>query len=622
MARTPVNPNASYEKLLTAAKAARAPYEREWWLNLAFYLNQMYTEWHAAENEAGYLRAIPQGKKGEERPRPKFNKIMHYVREAHAEALQDEPQGDVLPATDDITDMSDAQVAKAYIDWVADPTMADWDSTLSRAVLWAIICGDGWKKWHWNATEQKMSIDPVSPFELYVDPYASDFKKARYVIHSQYMDVEAVYDRWGVELPPESVQGVDKIKTQMLRDMGCAPVLSGVTVNELWHKPSRRHPNGLFVVWAGVTNLETRPSLPYDVCRTERKLPFTQVGIIERPDSLYHLSPVEYLRSGQMALNQYWAQRIMNNDNFANGKWLIHNNYEGDLPDNSANQVLRGEWEQGFEPRMLQATPFPNTGDGEAMEQQTMHIVGQHEVSQGQVPGRVEAAKAIEMLKDSDANALSHLRKTIRRSNSDGWYMTLCLAKQYEKPEVMVTAYSREGVAEVKRFKAGELKPGFRIRTTMTTGLARSRAARQDLLMRLWDSKVITDAELMADLMDVPAAHFVAHKAADVRLAKNENYELAKGVAIVPNSWDEHGLHLREHNTYRKTSEFMQLDIDTKQKFEHHCQEHRTLLKVQLKEQVELAMIAQGGQPVQPGAAAAPPTEPPAPGNNASGGTQ
>jgi hypothetical protein len=55
--------------------------------------------------------------------------------------------------------------------------------------------------------------------------------------------------------------------------------------------------------------------------------------------------------------------------------------------------------------------------------------VGQHEVSQAQVPGRVEAAKAIEMLRDSDANALSVLRDSIRDANSKGWYRSRCSSR-------------------------------------------------------------------------------------------------------------------------------------------------------------------------------------------------
>jgi hypothetical protein len=72
---------------------------------------------------------------------------------------------------------------------------------------------------------------------------------------------------------------------------------------------------------------------------------------------------------------------------------------------------------------------------------------------------------------------------------------------------------------------------------------------------------------------------------------------MAGGTAITPNSWDDHQIHLREHNNYRKTSEYLLLEADRKQKFEYHCQTHEQmqtdqLLKLAQKQQI-LAMAQQ-----------------------------
>jgi hypothetical protein len=42
------------------------------------------------------------------------------------------------------------------------------------------------------------------------------------------------------------------------------------------------------------------------------------------------------------------------------------------------------------------------------------------------------------------------------------------------------------------------------------------------------------------------------------------------GTAIVPNSWDDHETHIKEHNNFRKTHEFLVLSNEAKTKFEHH----------------------------------------------------
>jgi hypothetical protein len=114
------------------------------------------------------------------------------------------------------------------------------------------------------------------------------------------------------------------LRAQLLREMGASPVVEGVTVNELWMKPSRRHPEGIYYVWTGSEELVPKQRFPY----AHGKLPFTQIGQIPRPGSQHYHSAVKYLRSPQMELNKYHAQRIVNREAFANIKWWIDSQLE------------------------------------------------------------------------------------------------------------------------------------------------------------------------------------------------------------------------------------------------------------------------------------------------------
>ena len=601
------NPNQDLDRLLHAAKQGRLPYEREAWLNLAFFLNQQYVEWNP---DVGSIREIARREGEQNAPRPVINKIMHFVRQVHDDVLQDEPAPDVLPATTDYADISAAMVARSWCEYQAGDTVTDYLRQLSRASLWAVLAGTGWLKWCWSE-DKGLCILPPSFFEIFLDPYAKQFKDARHVIHQQFMDKEQVYELYGVDVANDSVEKADEQKTQLLRGMGAAPVLHGVTVNELWQKPSRRHPEGVYAVWTGKTQLQPPGPLPYPHLIKHRMLPFTQMGAIERPDSAYYLSPVQYLRPAQMELNKYHAQRLLIRERFANPKWWIDAALELEtMPDDTPSQVMTGTSSiPGLKPEILQPATYPPSDDGEMLEQGMMNIVGQHEVSQGQVPGRVEAAKAIDMLKEADSGAQATLRKTMSSSNSQGWFQALELARAFQKTEDMVMAYSREGVPEVKAFRAGSMKPGFRVRTTLTTGLARTRAARQALALQLWDGKVITDPDQLLELMEVPTGNMLQYRIYDIRGARNENLDMAKDIAVVANSWDDHAIHLREHNAYRKTHDFHALDPEAKKKFEFHCQSHKALQKNDIIEQAQIQAILQGQPPAPPGGE--PPTDQP-----------
>lgn len=96
----------------------------------------------------------------------------------------------------------------------------------------------------------------------------------------------------------------------------------------------------------------------------------------------------------------------------------------------------------------------------------------------------------------------------------------------------------------------------------------------------------------MAELLEIPVSSISPSNAYDIRLARNENLTMADGVPIVPNSWDNHDIHRREHNNFRKTQEFLELPTKVKTMFEFHCQMHDQLQVQQLGKQLQIQQLA------------------------------
>jgi hypothetical protein len=616
------NPNEQLEELRRVAKQGRLPHERDAWLNVAFFLNHQYTEW---DDELDTIRPIARAPHEEFAPRPVLNKIMHYVRTAHHDGMQDRPYPDVLPATDDYEDVGDALVANAWCEWKADPTQTHWEQKLSQAMEWAILAGNGYKHYTWDAQEKTQRITAPSWFEIFLDPYAKSWDDVRYLIHSQFMDIEQVYDTFGKELDPKSAGTVDTEKTRLLRGMGSVAAARGVEVHAFWAKPSRRFPKGRYGVWTGREVLWATDDLPYKHLIEDKMLPYTAVQCILRPDSPYALSPVTYLRPSQMELNKAHAQALMIMELFANPKWAIDTAIDLQKdPDGSPGQILRytSNGQPGMEPKLVMPASVPSGlyENIQILEQGQMHIVGQHEVSQAQVPGRVESSKAIELLKESDAGALAHLRATTNSSTATGWYQMLELQRQYGTDEEMIITYSRGGVEQVEHWRAGDMKPGYRVRTGQKTGLGRSRTARQENAMNLWREKVITDPNQLLELLEVPTGNALQYTQQAQRKARSENARMAKGETIVPHAWENHAVEIREHDMFRMSHAYEGLSVKDKERLEFHVQTHKKLLKKAVAEQAELQMIAQGQPGTPPGPVPpenAPATQPPPEGEEA-----
>lgn len=606
MASLSRDPTKSYRQLWEQARKARYPFDREAWLNYMFFNGEQYVDWATDTNA---LRRKPMPQNAPNMPRPTANKIMHFVEQEHSLVLQTRPTVDVLPVSEDPHDISHANVAKAYLDWLSDETQANFNQELAIATKWALSSTEGYLKWMWDPKLKRGTIQACSPFDIYPDPYAKSFDKCRYIFHTQFMDTERVYDIYNKEVQASSLDRADPSKITLQREYGMAPILEGAMVHELWMKPCRRYPDGLFVVWAGKDILVEPGAFPYD----HMQLPFTQIGSIMRPGVPHYTSAVSFMRSPQMELNLFHAQMILIRKNFANPKWWIDDrmDLESD-PDDSPNQILRGNSMNGsIKPEILQPSAMPPNDQGQWIVDELQDIVGLHEVSQAQVPGRVEAAKAIELLKEADDGRLAELLRTISSSISNGFYQQLRLVKQYGDPTIMVSTYSREGLPEVKKLFTEKLDPGLRVRVTMGTGLSRSRAAREDTLMLMWDNGIIQDRQLMAELMEMPISSVSPDSMFDLRIARNENYTMEDGKPVVPNSWDNHEIHKREHNNYRKTQEFLMAPVKIKNMFEFHVQMHDQLYVQQLGQQLQqqqlAAAVAQGAGFAQPaGGGAAP----------------
>lgn len=588
-----------WKALREAARHSRIPYERDWWLNVAFTYDEQYSEW---SNKIENIRRIPRDKypdgTEDHKPRPVANKIKHFAQQQHAFMKQLRPIPEVEPTTEDIVAQSDAEVALGYCTWASSAGVTDFPRTLSRAWWWAIVAGTAYLKWTWDPVSKQPSITYADPFSVFLDPYAEDWNSVRWVIHSKYMDKEAVYDIYGVELQGKG-EKQDATRAALLREMGNAPAVEGYTVNEIWMKPNRRREGGLFGVWCGQETLVPAMDIPYDELRDSKKLPFTPVGVVPGLNTPYYGSDVKTMRPLQMELNKTHAQELMMRDNFANLWWWLP--VEAELeqgrmsPTQARDQILRGTGAEGIKPEILSPPYLPSSDAKEWIVGEMKDAVGIHDVSAGQIEGRLESAKAIEEVKEGDATRLSELSDSTAWAIEEGFSQITWLAKQYESESKLVTIYSSEGIPQVREFKAREVDPNIRYKVSMGNGLGHTKAGRQESLYNLWDRGILQDDPIrMLKLLDVGGPLPLTSDARDTMLARNENFDMARGMAVVPNSWDNHPIHIKEHNDFRKTNEFKLLGPREKALFEFQVRTHESLYMRELEKQAMFQLVGQG----------------------------
>ncbi len=597
-------------RLRTDALKKREAFEADWWLNAAFFAGYQYTEWR----QGRVAEVARPANATEHTPRIIANKIMHMCMQAHAKAMAHDPRAEVSPTTADAHDRSDARVAQAYLDELMGATKIGWADVRSQGLLWAVIMGTGWHKWFQNEEKGRPDCVALSPFDVVVDPYVQSYAEARYAIHTQFMDVEQVYDKFGVRPRDEGKEQVDSLRSGVLASMGYAPALSGVSVHELWMRPSRRHSDGRYAVWTGNGRVLVAPTAhPYD----HKRLPFTILGNVPMPGVPYYHAVTKFLRPAQMALNAAHNQVVASTKAFANPKWWLDSELADSMaaqPTDAPNELLIGDSRGGtVKPEILQGAQLVDNGLIELLRTELEDIAGLHAVSQGDAPGRVDSAKALELLRNEDLTRLAVLNGTLDTAIGDGFGQLLDLARQYASGSSVAVTYTRDGMPEVHQWKAGD-SGRHTVRVISAAAVPKTQAAKNEYYLSLWNAGIIKDPRRMCELLELPYAGSGSDTEQDIRWATNENVLIAQGIACTAKAWEDHAAHIREHNAWRKTAEFDAATDAVRSIMEFHVHDHERMEMEEAAkfadEQRQLAEIGAAAAPetaVDPQAIATPP---------------
>ena len=582
-------------KRRTDATRARKPYESDWTLNLAYLANDQHVKWVP---ESGRLTEVD---KQEGTVRITRNVMLKILRIERAKVLKNAPTPVALPATDGMDDVITAKVSTAYFRQLMD----EWrfPRRMRTTVSWALGTGNGFFKWFWDASRMVPRCTSVNPYEIYFDPYAKNIMDARYAIHTQFLNPEVAREMYkGANTKFLQAAKTDSLSHPEARvfglfNNGSLQSLEGIVTHEYWEPPTPGRPKGYFAVFTD-DGIVFESDYPYK----HGRLPFTQVGHIERIGSLWYRAGMDSLRPLQDELNRAEAQ-IVENRNMSNGKWFLPGDLELDEEPNAMpRQVMRGRagaTRPDAKPELYQVNSLAPWVGGEParLADAMSDLAGQHEVSNAGVPGRVEAASAIQLLMEMDDSVMQDIRESLAEAVADGFMMSMQLLVQYGKPETAVHTYDKYGQLETGMLKKDKIGLNHRVVARTTSGLPLTTAGRKDFVLQLMQAGLIADPDKALEMLDLnPEVFDLSNNQQDKKNAYREN-KVLQGEPLTPKWQDDHKAHLTVHYTFMKTPEYDQMALEEQQNFKVHCEMHEFLQKQVLADEAQKQMIAQGAMP-------------------------
>jgi hypothetical protein len=320
------------------------------------------------------------------------------------------------------------------------------------------------------------------------------------------------------------------------------------------------------------------------------------------------------------------------------------------------------------EPLQLQQLPAYVLNELPLIKGDMDDISGQHAPSRGMAPGQgVTAATAIAFLQEKDDNIMTPTYDSIEAAIQKTARHTLIdVQERWDIPRI-VRVTSMDGAFDAVELKGAQISTDIKIESG--SSLPQSRPARQAFLMELFQSGAITSPMLL-DLLDMGGIQKLTEQIRiDMNQARRENLRLKQltpedimmnnqqkvmeaqqgtneqapdGAPLyVPDAngnfdpasfppmvevhdYDNHDVHIKTHNNYRKSGEFETLDDSIKQEFDKHIRLHQAHLQMQAQQQMMMGMpppgMEGGAPPEEPGMPGADPMQEGEPGMPAEGG--
>jgi hypothetical protein len=570
--------------------------------NMAFVLGEQWGVWDARRHR--FQRDTATRGDVNQPVRITINKIGSLVERVIARLTKNAPIPECRPVTDTQADVNAAKVGTRILDHELNARLK-FQQRLLELYFWVLPLG--WSFFHvrWDPNagtvvgsdedgavhQGDIVLDEVPAFEIRLDPNARRFRDGRWVIRTVAMTPEAAYEQYGIL--PEGGDAAESIADEWRlasrtqepderKRTGQTPKPEQyIAVHQMWIKPGGRLvPDGLVFTWSGTTMLEPPMPFPYD----HGELPFVPFNVLPATggdpagrtfvtDLIGMQRDYNDARSREATIRRQLTPKIVapvgsiDPNRITSRVEVIPYNPIGTAP---SLMLPDGRWMSQFESAMNR------------VDQEMGDRAGQQDVSQGKAASSAPAA-GILALQEADETKLAISAKELAAGVEQLGYQVLMLVKQFWTEERTIRTWSRDGVLEVEHFRGSDLGEHLDVHVSAESALPRSKTARTQLAMDLFQAGILTEPRDLVRMLDLPGTDFLVETLnVDAAQANREHGYLLRGEDVLIRTFDNHAVHIAEHDKFRKSEEYEHLPPELQAHFDGHVDAHYQVVLQQM----------------------------------------
>lgn len=614
----------------------RAPYELRWRLVQNFLQGNQYCDINEISNTI-----YQQEKLYFWQQREVYNHIATIVETRLSKLGRQRPAMTVRPMTSENDDIASAKVCKSIIDSTYNSQRMI--SKIGVANGWSEICGSVFYKTLWDTTGGEItgyikSCDcegpcdcPTEPiyegdvktvvipaYEIYPDSCLNDgIEKCRSIIHAKAFTVDEIKEIWNVEVAGTEVDvyslGSTRVGLGGLGYNATVPIASQTIkydsqiVMEYYEMPSRTYSKGRLIIIAG-DELLYYGTCPYQIGEHHKiALPFARQECIRNSGTFFGLSVAERCLPIQRAYNaiknrkhEYLNRLTIGIMTYEDGTLMDE---EGLEEDGLAPGTLLPRKPGSSPPTFVNNEQIPQglIEEENRLLEEFKEISGVYDFfASGGAAGRMKSGVYMEILKEEDDTKLSLTADNIRQAIIEVAKHWLRLYKQYSIGPRMTRLVGKDNTVYLNYWNQSQLTSDDVVPLT-DDDLSQTPAQKKQQVMTMLQMGLFnnpdtgkmdrsTRAQVMEmlnygnweDGSDIDQAH--------IAKAMRENIDVQNGYELRVRDFDNHTIHIDEHNKFRLTSEYDDLcneRPDLANYFDNHVLVHQQAIQMAQQQQLQ-----------------------------------
>lgn len=430
--------------------------------------------------------------------------------------------------------------------------------------------------------EGDIEVDVISPFEIFVDPLATNLREAKWAIRAKVRKIDYFRERFPERGHLVKEEGAWLLSAQYemrIQSMtGQGPAQTGIE-NQMkhaaiemiyWERPCKKYPKGRQIICANGVLLEDK-ELPVGEIPLSK---FDDVSITGKYYSeaiVTHLRPIQDQYTRLISKRAEWTNRLLA------GKYMAARGAElmqESMTDQSGEIVWYTPVPNAVNGGAPVAVPLPVMPSYAYEEEDKLNamfydIAGEGEISRGILPAAGIPAIGMQLLLEQDETrvgtvtaqheyALAHLSKLI-----------LMYLEEYVTNERLVKIADPNSQYIIEKWTGADLKSKHDVIVVRGSTAPQSLAVRRNEIMNLWqiglmgdpaDPQVRQKVLQQLEFGDVNAVW--QDQSIDMAQIKKTMELIEMGAVPEVNELDNHALHIQEKNRFRKTDAFDQWDAE------------------------------------------------------------